>query len=450
MGMTIHIPPEVRGILMTLKRAGFEAYAVGGCVRDSILGKEPQDWDICTSARPEETQSCFDHCVLTGVKYGTVTVLRGERAYEVTTFRGEGDYTDSRHPDEIRFLDSLYEDLARRDLSVNAMAADPDGVVTDHFDGLHDLRHGLIRAVGEPKERFTEDALRILRALRFAARFDFTIEPRTAQAIHDLKDSLLRVSSERIRKELSGLLMGKAAERILQEYADIIEVILPELAPTMGFQQHNPHHLYDVYSHSLRCVTYAPEREPLRLAALLHDIGKPNCFHRDEDGIGHFYGHAAESGKLCNALLHRLRYDNKTIAHVTTLVREHDLYLQPTTEKALRRVLSRLGEEVLRDLIALRRADALATGTAEEEALNKSLGETEAMLEKLLVQEGRFTLSDLEINGNDLMALGVPRGQLIGRILNRLFDGVIEGVCQNQRDDLVRFAQTLLLEEDFH
>lgn len=450
MGLIIKIPPDVRGILLTLKRAGFEAYAVGGCVRDSLLGKKPLDWDICTSAPPEETQRCFDRCILTGVKYGTVTVLRGENAYEVTTFRGESDYEDSRHPGQIRFLDSLYEDLARRDLSINAMAADADGVVTDHFDGLHDLRHGLIRAVGEPKERFTEDALRILRALRFAARFDFTLEPRTATAIHELKDSLCQISSERIRKELSGLLMGKAAERILEEFSDVVAVILPELAPAMGFAQHNPHHLYDVYRHSLRCVTYAPETEALRLAALLHDIGKPHCFHMDEEGVGHFYGHPDKSGEICEALLKRLHYDNKTIAHVTTLVREHDVYLQPTTEKALRRLLSRLGEEVIRDLISLRRADALATGTADRAVLEESLHATEALLEKLLVQEGRFTLADLAINGNDLIAMGIPRGQMIGKILNRLFDGVIEGICQNQRDDLVRYAQILLTKVDFH
>ena len=449
MGMTIRIPPDVRGILLTLKRAGFEAYAVGGCVRDSLLGKKPLDWDICTSARPEETQGCFDRCILTGVKYGTVTVLRGENAYEITTFRGEGEYTDSRHPGQIRFLDSLYEDLARRDLSINAMAADADGIVTDHFDGLHDLRHGFIRAVGDPTERFTEDALRILRALRFAARFDFTIEPRTAQAIHELKDNLLRVSSERIRKELSGLLMGKAAQRIMEEFSDVIALILPELAPTMGFLQHNPHHLYDVYGHSLRCVTNVPESESLRLAALLHDIGKPHTFSRDEQGIGHFYGHPDKSGEICEALLKRLHYDNRTISHVTTLVREHDVYLQPTTEKAMRRLLSRLGEDTIRDLMALRRADALATGTADPKGLEESLSQTKALLETLLRQEGRFTLSDLAVNGNDLLSMGVPRGKAIGHILNHLFNGVLEGVYQNERDELMKHAQTLFHTEDF-
>ncbi len=448
--MTIHIPPEVRGVLLKLQRRGYEAYAVGGCVRDSLMGITPYDWDICTSAPPDRIRSCFPHCILTGVKYGTVTVLRGENSYEVTTFRGEGGYTDSRHPEEIRFLDSLYEDLARRDLSINAMAADENGVVTDHFDGLHDLRHGLIRAVGDPKERFTEDALRILRALRFAARFDFTIEPRTAQAIHELRDTLLRISSERIRKELSGLLIGTGAEGILRDYADVIAVILPELAPTMGFAQHNPHHLYDVYEHSIRCVSHMPKTEALRLAALLHDIGKPHCFHRDESGIGHFYGHPEKSGDICGKLLRRLHYDNKTLSYVTTLVREHDVYLQPTTEKALRRLLSRLGEEAIRDLILLRKADALATGTAKVEALEESLSATCSLLDNLVEQEGRFTLSDLAVNGNDLIALGLPPGRIIGQILNRLFDGVIEGLYQNQREDLVKHAQIIMEEEDSH
>ena len=450
MGMTIRIPPEVRGILMTLKLAGYEAYAVGGCVRDSLLGKKPLDWDICTSARPEQTQACFDHCVLTGVKYGTVTVLRGPKAYEITTFRGEGDYSDSRHPGQIRFLDSLYEDLARQDLSINAMAADPDGNVTDHFDGLRDLRHGLIRCVGEPKERFTEDALRILRALRFASRFDFAIEPRTAEAIHELKDTLCKVSSERIRKELSGLLIGKGVKQILTDFSDVLGVVLPEMVPTMGFDQRNPRHLYDVYEHSLRCVTLVPEEEGLRLAALLHDIGKPHCFHVDEEGVGHFYGHPAHSGEICSSILRRLHYDNKTADRVTTLVREHDLYLQPTTEKGMRRYLSRFGEETIRELITLRRADALATGTADEASLEASLKETEALLDRLLVQEGRFTLADLAINGKDLMAMGFPQGQIIGKILHRLYDAVIDGICQNQRDDLVRYVQILQSQEDFH
>ncbi|MBP3412681.1 MAG: HD domain-containing protein [Oscillospiraceae bacterium] len=450
MGMIIKIPPEVRGILMRLKRAGYEAYAVGGCVRDSLLGDKPQDWDICTSALPDQTRACFDHCVLTGVKYGTVTVLRGRNSYEITTFRAEEGYSDSRHPEQVRFLDSLYEDLARRDLSINAMAADADGLVTDHFDGLHDLRHGLIRCVGEAEQRFTEDALRILRALRFAARFGFTIEPRTAHAIHALKDSLLKVSPERIRKELKGLLMGKAAVEILSEFSDVLAVILPELQPCMGFEQHNPHHIYNVYTHSLHTLAQVPSTEPLRLAALLHDIGKPACFTLDEAGIGHFYGHSEKSFELCDRLLHRLHYDNKTISHVCTLVQIHDLMLEPISEKRARRLLSKYGEPMLRDLISLRRADALATGTADPEELEHSLAQFSELLDRLLVQEGRFTMADLDINGNDLLSMGLPRGRQIGQLLHVLFDSVLEGICENQKEKLVEYARFLLSKKDFH
>ena len=450
MGLTVKIPAQVRGVLMKLVRRGFEAYAVGGCVRDSILGTKPLDWDMCTSARPEETQSCFDHCILTGVKYGTVTAVIGSSHYEITTFRAEEGYEDRRHPDQVRYLDSLYGDLARRDFSINAMAADADGNVIDHFDGLHDLRHRLIRCVGEPKERFTEDALRILRALRFASRLDFTLEPRTAQAVHELKDSLLQVSAERIRKELSGILLGKAAPRILEEFSDVIAVILPELQPCIGFVQHNPHHIYDVYRHSLECVSRVPAQEALRLAAFFHDIGKPHCFHRDESGRGHFYGHAEKGATLCHSLLRRLRYDNKTADYISLLVREHDVYLQPTTEKGMRRLLSRLGQQAIRDLIRLRRADALATGTADPQALEASLAETEALLERLLAQEGRFTLADLEVDGNDLIALGIPRGRQIGGVLRRLFDAVLEGNCQNERTSLMEYVQKITTETESH
>ena len=447
--MSIRIPAEVRGVLMRLKRRGYEAYAVGGCVRDSLLGKEPLDWDICTSALPEETQACFDHCVLTGAKYGTVTALLGDHAYEITTFRAEVGYGDNRHPDEIRFLDSLYEDLARRDFSINAMAADADGNVTDHFDGLHDLRHGLIRCVGEPKKRFEEDALRILRGLRFASRLGFSIEPRTAQAIHEEKDRLLHVSSERLRKEIKGPLCGRGAVEILQEFSDVLCVILPELKPCVGFAQHNPHHIYDVYTHSLHTLSHCRETEVLALAALLHDIGKPHSFTRDEAGVGHFYGHAELSESLCRQLLHRLRYDNQTIDHVSTLVGLHNTTLQPMTEKRARRLLSKHGEPLLRELVLLRRGDVLGKGTADLDAMEETLAQFSGLLDKLLAEEGRFTLWDLAVNGNDLLALGIPRGKMIGEVLNFLFDQVLEGQCQNERDQLVESAQKYLSDRDF-
>lgn len=436
-------------ILTRLKKRGYEAYAVGGCVRDSLLGKTPQDWDICTSALPEQTQDCFEHCVLTGAKYGTITAILGEHAYEITTFRAEDGYGDNRHPEEIRFLDSLYEDLARRDFSINAMAADSDGNVTDHFDGLHDLRHGFIRCVGEPRKRFEEDALRILRGLRFASRLGFTIEPKTAQAVHEEKDRLLHVAPERLRKELWGLLCGQCAVEILDEFSDVLCVILPELKPCIGFEQHNPHHIYDVYTHSLHTMSHCRETEVLALSALLHDIGKPQSFTRDEAGVGHFYGHAEVSESLCRQLLHRLRYDNHTIDHVSTLVGLHNTTLQPMTEKRARRLLSKYGETLLRELILLRRGDVLGKGTADFDAMEDTLAQFSGLLDRLLSEEGRFTLGDLAINGNDLLALGIPRGKLIGEVLNFLYDQVLEGQCQNERSQLVESAQKYLDHRDF-
>ena len=448
--MTIHIPTEVRGVLMRLKRRGYEAYAVGGCVRDSLLGQKPSDWDICTSALPEQTQKCFEHCVLTGAKYGTVTAILGDHSYEITTFRAEDGYGDNRHPERIRFLDSLYEDLARRDFSINAMAADSDGNVTDHFDGLHDLRHGFIRCVGEPKKRFEEDALRILRGLRFASRLGFSIEPRTAQAIHEEKDRLLHVSAERLRKELKGLLCGQGAVEILQEFSDVLCVILPELNPCVGFVQHNPHHIYDVYTHSLHALSHCRETEVLALAALLHDIGKPLTFSRDEAGVGHFYGHAEESERLCRQLLHRLRYDNQTIDHVSKLVGLHSTPFQPITEKRMRRLLSKHGEALLRELILLRRADILGKGTTDPPELEAGLQEFTELLDRLLEREGRFTLGDLAVKGNDLLALGVPEGKAVGEILHFLFNRVLEEQCQNEKSQLVELAQKYLSDRVFH
>ncbi len=445
MGMKIRIPPAVQAVLLRLEQAGYEAYAVGGCVRDSLLGQVPQDWDICTSALPDQIQACFSHCILTGVKYGTVTVIKDGVPYEVTTFRAEEEYRDSRHPESVRFLTSLYGDLARRDFSINAMAADARGNVTDEFDGLHDLRHGLIRCVGEPEERFGEDALRILRALRFASRLEFRIEPNTARGIHSLYENLGRVSPERLRKELSGLLMGKGAVAVLEEYADVLSFVVPELKPCIGFEQHNPHHRYDVFRHSLWALFYSPQEESLRLAALLHDIGKPDSFQQDEQGIGHFYGHSERSAALCRQALQRLRYDNKTIELVTELVRNHDLCLQPLSEKRLRRLLSQWGEDFLRKLFLLRRADALGTGVAEPKEVERKTTQLMEQLEELLAREGRFQLRDLAINGNDLIALGILPGKQLGRILNQLFEAVVEEECPNNREELVRYAQTKLI-----
>ncbi len=439
MGVRISIPPQVQRILLRLKQRGYVAYAVGGCVRDSLLGKSPADWDICTNARPEETESCFDHCVLTGAKYGTVTVIEEGEAYEITTFRAETGYADSRHPDAVQFLSDLEGDLSRRDFTINAMAADADGVVTDLFGGMEDLRQKQIRCVGSAVERFSEDALRILRALRFASRLDFSIEAETAQAIHSEKNGLTRVAAERVRKELSGLLVGQRAAVLLEEFVDVLCLLVPELAPCVGFLQHNPHHKWDVFRHSLRVLNHTPRKEALRLAALLHDVGKPPCFFMDEAGIGHFYGHEKRSAELCRAALRRLRYDNHTIDYVTKLVEHHD-FCAPNP-KSLRRLLAKLGEPLLRDLLALRRADALGTGTAEEAQVEAQMEQYLAWLAEILEAERCLSLKDLAIHGDDLLRMGIPEGRQVGVLLRRLFEEVLEERLPNEREDLVKFIQ---------
>ena len=321
------IPAGADFILRRLMENGFDAYVVGGCVRDSLLGLFPHDWDICTSARPEQMQAVFADCrvIETGLKHGTLTVLHDRIPYEVTTFRVDGGYTDHRHPDSVSFVSNVVDDLARRDFTVNAMAWNPQTGLVDAFHGQEDLRAGIIRAVGDPKTRFTEDALRILRALRFASVYGFRIDDATSQAAHDLRHTLTDVAAERIRVELAKLLCGQGAADILRAYPDVLFVLLPQLRAMHGFDQHNPHHRYDVWEHTLRALPHIPPTETLRLAILLHDSGKPDCFTLDEAGIGHMHGHAERSAEIADEVLSSLRVDNATRERVTLLVRSHSL-----------------------------------------------------------------------------------------------------------------------------
>lgn len=429
-------------VLKRMEEAGFEAYAVGGCVRDSVLGKLPNDWDICTSARPEQTAALFSHTVLTGAKYGTVTVIEDGESYEITTFRAENGYEDHRHPDKIEFLNSLEGDLARRDFSINAMAANANGEVIDLFDGLHDLRHGLIRCVGEPEERFAEDALRILRALRFAARLDFTIEPRTAKAIHALAPTLQNVANERLAKELK-LLCSKGAAQILREFADVFTVLIPELKPCIGFRQFNYHHRYDVWEHTLHALEAEKSGDfILRLAVLLHDIAKPITFTMDKNAVGHFYGHAIVGGFMAEQILRRLRFDNLTIKRVSLLISLHDYPLQGITERAVRRFDLKYGEETLRDLTILRCADLLGKGTQED------VYALEARIDMLLATALKNHKMPLAINGSDLLSLGVPQGKKIGALLTAAQEAVLDDIVPNEHDALVAFVKTHLSKND--
>lgn len=448
MSAQIFIPPTVAALLARLNAAGFAAYAVGGCVRDSLLGLEPKDWDVCTAARPEQTAACFSDCrtLLTGAAYGTVTVLWGDARtpFEITTFRAERGYSDRRHPDRVEFLSELRGDLARRDFTVNAMAADAAGLVYDPFGGQNDLRNRVLRCVGVPAERFSEDALRMLRGLRFAARLGLSIEPETADALHTCRSLLQTVAAERIRKELEGLLCGADAPALLREFADVLCVPIPELAPCIGFRQFNYHHRYDVWEHTLHALAASEPDAVLRLAVLLHDVGKPAVFSFDKQLVGHFYGHARVSAAMAERILRRLRFDGKTVSRVPALIAAHDLETASLTERRMRRLLNQLGEQDVRTLLRLRRADRLGKGTERPKAVEADTAAAEELLRRLCEEDACCTLRQLALSGDDLLALGLPTGKRIGAVLRAALAAVLDGNVQNDRDALMRFAQNYL------
>jgi len=434
------IPGDVQTVLEKLTEAGHEAWCVGGCVRDLLRGYTPDDWDITTSALPEETMTVFGRrAIPTGLRHGTVTVRTNVRRVEVTTYRVDGDYADHRHPDSVTFTRSLEEDLKRRDFTVNAMALGQDGSVRDPFGGRTDLDAGVLRCVGQPDQRFREDALRILRGLRFAAVLDFALESATAESIHESRDLLHDIAAERIRVELTKLLLGQSVAKVLREFPDVIGVFIPEILPLVGFDQRNPHHCYDIWEHTIHSVEEVDRDVVLRMTMLLHDIGKPACFTQDERGIGHFYGHPAESRAMAAEILRRLRFDNEQKAAILTLVEQHDRGF-PRTEKGIRRALRLLGEENLRRLLAVKRADNLAQAPAFQEENQREIRRAEEIMELLLQRRDCFTLKHLAVNGRDMMALGLT-GPEIGQALTSLLDEVVEGNLPNDRLGLLEAAK---------
>ena len=435
-------PEHVQRVLAALWAAGHEACPVGGCVRDALLGKAPADWDVCTSARPEETLAVFQgwHCIPTGIQHGTVTVMADHKPVEITTWRTESGYADNRHPDAVAFVSSLEEDLSRRDFTINAMAFRPDGSVADLFGGEADLRAGLIRAVGEAETRFREDALRILRGLRFASRLDFTVEEETARAMERCRTLLNNIAPERIFAELKGILTGPGAGRVLRAFPEIFFTVLPELAPLAGFDQKNPNHVHDIWTHTT-CAVEAVGPDPvLRLTMLLHDVGKPACFFTDEAGVGHFYGHADAGAALADGILRRLRCDNASREAVLRFITYHDMQ-PPSTKKGVRRLIARLGAEDARRLIACWKADSADRDEAVRARNLAVIGGTEALLEEVLAGETCFSLKELAVNGGDILALGVERGPAVGRILEELFRLVLEEELPNDRETLLREAK---------
>ena len=444
----VDIPAPVREILETLETAGHRAWCVGGCVRDALLGRAPEDWDVTTAARPEETMALFgDRAVPTGLHHGTVTVRTAAGGVEVTTLRRDGAYRDHRRPESVTFTDSLEEDLRRRDFTVNALAVDLRGTLQDPLGGRADLAAGVLRCVGDPDRRFDEDALRILRGARFAAQLGFAIHPDTAAAIHRNRALLGDIAPERIWTELKKLVTGAHAAEVLRAYPDVIGVFWPEVLPMVGFNQRNRHHCHDVWEHTLHALAAVPPEVELRLAMLLHDIGKPNCFTVDEKGQGHFYGHPAESARLAGEMLRRLRADNATTETVVRLVTWHDKNI-PRTRSGVARALGKLGERDLRRLLDVKRADNLAQAP-EYRAVQGEIDKAEAILDQLLAESACVSLRQLAVNGRDLLALGLS-GPAVGRILRTLLDAVLDETLPNQRAALLAAAQNYKESEERH
>lgn len=443
--MNFEIPDGARNILQTLNSAGHEAYLVGGCVRDLLRGVEPHDWDICTSALPEETERCFaDRRVIeTGLKHGTVTVLEEGESYEITTYRTEGPYSDSRRPDYVRFVPNLEQDLARRDFTMNAIAMDLQGNLRDPYGGASDIKAGLIRCVGEPDQRFQEDGLRVMRALRFAAVFGYEIEERTARAVHENRAMLDRVAAERINAELCKLLVGQNAGEVLRQYPDVFCQFWPELGPLVTLEQNNPWHCWGGWEHTIQALEAAPVDVTLRLAMLLHDIGKPACKSTDEKGIDHFCGHPTVSARLADEMLRTLKFDNKTRERVVLLVERHDAQLPPRSQ-VIRRWLNRLGPEAFFQLLEVKRADHM--GQAPEKVKDRltELDEIKAKAEQILAERQCLTLKDLAVNGRDVIAAGVTPGPEVGRVLEGLLEQVLSGKTPNSQSILLELIFRLI------
>ena len=432
------LPPNIQNCIDLLEAAGFAAYAVGGCVRDACLGRNPHDYDLCTGALPAQTEAVFRdfRLVLAGEKHGTVTVITEDGPVEITTFRTEGGYRDNRHPDWVKFVPDIEGDLARRDFTVNAMAYSPKRGFADPFGGREDLRNHVLRAVGDPEARFQEDSLRILRGVRFAARFGLTPEEHTMQAMLSQAGLMENLARERVFEELCKLLLVAKAEDITR-FAPILAAVIPELAPMIGFDQHSPHHAYDLITHTAHVVEGVPPTLPLRWAALLHDTGKVKTFTLDATGRGHFYGHARDSAAIADDILRRLKAPTALREEVVPLIGRHMTRLQPD-RKLLRRQVSKYGFPMVEAQLALQQADMGSKGTVEDDG-SAVFAEVRQLLADLKAEDACLSLKDLAVNGNDLMALGF-QGRAIGACLNRLLELVVEERLPNKKETLLTFA----------
>ncbi|MCI8580507.1 MAG: CCA tRNA nucleotidyltransferase [Dorea sp.] len=435
----IRLPEKVNTIIITLQNAGFEAYVVGGCVRDSILGRQPEDWDITTSATPGETKALFEKTFDTGIKHGTVTILLDREGFEVTTYRIDGKYEDNRHPKEVTFTRSLKEDLLRRDFTINAMAYNEKEGLVDIFGGLTDLKEKRIRCVGDAKQRFLEDALRILRGIRFAAQLGFSIEDETRAGMRELAPTLRKISAERIQAELIKMLVSDRPGLLLEAYElGITAQFLPEFDRLMKTEQETPHHMYNVGEHTIHAIENVRTDKILRLTMLLHDMGKPALKTMDVSGRAHFKKHAFESEKIAGNVLRRLRFDNDTLRKVTRLVYYHD-YRMPAEAENVRRAVNRIGEDLFSYYMEVRRADVLAQSMYRREEKIRNLDEIEELYSDIVKKEQCVSLKKLAVTGKDLIEAGMEPGKEIGKKLNELLELVIEKPELNTKKELLKF-----------
>ena len=440
----IQLPEKVKYIISQLEQAGFEAYAVGGCVRDCLLGRNPNDWDVTTSAKPLEVKAVFGHTIDTGIQHGTVTVMLEREGFEVTTYRIDGEYEDSRHPREVIFTANLIEDLKRRDFTINAFAYNDKSGIVDAFHGMKDLSDGVIRCVGEASERFDEDALRILRAVRFSAQLGFMVAEETKAAIKILAPNLRHISAERIQAELVKLLMSDHPDALRDAYElGITKAVLPELDAAFATAQQNPHHQYTVGEHLMQSLLHIQADKSLRLAALLHDIGKPKVRMTDGEGIDHFHGHVEVSEQMAAGILRRLKFDNDTITKVQKYIRYHDYKPEPNA-RAVRRAVNKIGAEYFEQVMALWRADTLAQSSYERQQKLAHIDAVEQLYTEIMESNQCISLKTLEITGNDLIALGVPKGKQIGVLLNQLLEEVLQEPGHNTHEYLMQKAREIV------
>lgn len=442
--MTIQLPEDVKKIIEIIEKAGYEAYAVGGCVRDSLLLRNPNDWDITTSAKPEKVKELFKKTIDTGIEHGTVTVMMHHVGYEVTTYRIDGEYEDARHPKNVTFTSNLIEDLKRRDFIINAMAYNDRSGIVDAFDGISDLEKGIIRAVGNPRERFDEDALRMMRAVRFSAQLGYSIEEDTKKAIQELSINLQKISAERIQVELVKLVSSNHPEKMRDLYeTGITAVILPEFDKAMVTAQNNPHHCYTVGEHIIQSMAASDADKNIRLAMLYHDIGKPACLTTDEKGIDHFYGHPEVSGQICKASLRKLKFDNDTIHTVVQLVTHHDYQILPE-KKYVRRAMNRIGKDIFPLLLKVKQADLHAQSTYHREEKQEKLDEICALYKEIVQENECVDLKGLAVTGSDLIAWGMKPGRELGEMLSQLLAIVIDDPGKNRKEALKEIFLELL------